>query len=403
MLNRHDESEPDDDHLEGSLSLVLEVVAGPRSGARAHVESGRPVSIGHDYDNDVVLRHPSAAGIRTRLVADGDGLAITVLAGIITIHGLPIEAGRTVALPRWTPFSLGDACLVVGPEYAAAWPACRRLARDSATVPTSALVARLAEPDPDADLGYALPVPVETAARSRHWWGVVAAVTVVIVAALVPVLLATPARRPQLAPPYPALALQALRTRLSQDGFGHLRIEAGAGGLPVIAGLVDRDEDRAHIASVLKAASIPASLDLVSGEELARQVGDVLRLNGVRAEVMHAGRGRVEVRLPDPKPSNFAQIEEAIRRDVRGLVELALTASPPAEPSALPDAAVPVAAPNLGKRVVTVVYGTSGYVVTVDGARYFAGALLPSGHRIARISDNEVRLERDGRITRLAL
>jgi type III secretion protein D len=53
--------------------------------------------------------------------------------------------------------------------------------------------------------------------------------------------------------------------------------------------------------------------------------------------------------------------------------------------------------------VVNVVYGPQGYVVTADGARYFEGAFLPSGHRIARIADDEVQLERDGQISRLSM
>jgi hypothetical protein len=58
---------------------------------------------------------------------------------------------------------------------------------------------------------------------------------------------------------------------------------------------------------------------------------------------------------------------------------------------------------DAGKRVVNVVYGPRGYVVTADGSRYFEGAFLPSGHRIVRISDDEVRIERDGKTTRLSL
>ena len=46
---------------------------------------------------------------------------------------------------------------------------------------------------------------------------------------------------------------------------------------------------------------------------------------------------------------------------------------------------------------LALVPGEPAYVVTVDGARYFVGAMLPSGHRIARIAPQQVVLERDGR------
>ena len=35
-------------------------------------------------------------------------------------------------------------------------------------------------------------------------------------------------------------------------------------------------------------------------------------------------------------------------------------------------------------------------MVTADGARYFLGAVLPSGHRIADVQPQTLTLERDG-------
>ncbi len=50
-----------------------------------------------------------------------------------------------------------------------------------------------------------------------------------------------------------------------------------------------------------------------------------------------------------------------------------------------------------GKRVASIVPGATPYVVTADGTRYFLGALLPSGHRLAAITETEVMLEKDGK------
>ena len=49
-----------------------------------------------------------------------------------------------------------------------------------------------------------------------------------------------------------------------------------------------------------------------------------------------------------------------------------------------------------GKRVASIVPGDPPYVVTVDGTRYFEGALLPTGHRIAGIEERQVVLEIHG-------
>ena len=75
----------------------------------------------------------------------------------------------------------------------------------------------------------------------------------------------------------------------------------------------------------------------------------------------------------------------------RGLARLSLVnrakpAPPPAPP--VPD--------DPGKRIASVVPGDPAYLVTADGARYFVGAMLPTGHRITRIDGQHVTLERGG-------
>jgi type III secretion protein D len=50
-----------------------------------------------------------------------------------------------------------------------------------------------------------------------------------------------------------------------------------------------------------------------------------------------------------------------------------------------------------GKRIASLVPGDTAYLVTADGARYFVGSMLPSGHRITAIGAQSVTLEHDGR------
>ena len=80
-----------------------------------------------------------------------------------------------------------------------------------------------------------------------------------------------------------------------------------------------------------------------------------------------------------------------MRQDVPGLRSHEVENTVPAEPVATPVVDDP------GKRIASIVPGDVAYVVTVDGTRYFPGALLPSGHRIASITETEVLLEKDGR------
>ncbi|MFM1990871.1 MAG: hypothetical protein RJA99_3828 [Pseudomonadota bacterium] len=371
--------------------LVLEVVHGPRAGARLRLEADRPLRIGHAWDNDVVLRDPSTAGVCVRLERGPDGAVVEVESGTVALLGVALEPGRPAVLPRWTPLAIGDALVAVGPDDEGAWRACRRLARASVAARRPALPG----PSPAAD--RPLPVGgVGVLARARRRWPL-AAVALALPVLVAAVWLAQPVG-PTRPAPERAASTDAVRAWLSAEGFGQLRVQRAASGPPVVDGLVDHDADRARIAAGLAAAGLTASLDLASGEQIARQVADVLRLNGVRAEVRHMGRGVVQARLHEPDAERRARAEAAARRDIRGLASLAveIVETGPARPAA-------PAALDPSKRVVTIVYGPGGYVVTADGARYFEGALLPSGHRIARIEARDVELERDGRTSRLAL
>jgi len=54
-----------------------------------------------------------------------------------------------------------------------------------------------------------------------------------------------------------------------------------------------------------------------------------------------------------------------------------------------------------GKRIASLITSEPAYLVTADGSRYFVGALLPSGHRVARINPGSVTLELHGQQTTL--
>jgi type III secretion protein D len=397
MLNRRDERPA---RRAATGDLVLEVVHGPRAGSRMRLEPDHPLRIGHDYDNDVVLRHPSLAGARVRVSLGEGGVHVEVEAGAIALFGVTVEAGRSVALPRWVPFSIGDAMLAAGPDEPGAWRACRRLARESAAARLRPPVTAGGSGRPGLPAPASADAPTGTRARVMRLWPVVAALSALPVLAVAGWLVVQPAAPRATTPAAATASVDALRGWLAAEGFGQLRVSAQPSGPPRVDGLVDRDEDRARLSAGLAAAGIGASLDLTSGEQLSRQVADVLRLNGTRAEVRHIGRGVVHMKLHEADDARRERAEAAVRRDVRGLAGLTVERGEAVASRATAAAELPV---DPGKRVVTVVYGRGGYVVTVDGARYFEGALLPSGHRIARIADGAVELERDGRSSRLVL
>ncbi len=53
--------------------------------------------------------------------------------------------------------------------------------------------------------------------------------------------------------------------------------------------------------------------------------------------------------------------------------------------------------------LATFVDGNPGYITTMDGTRWFAGAQVPTGHKIITIGNGRVSFERDGRVEELIL
>ena len=53
--------------------------------------------------------------------------------------------------------------------------------------------------------------------------------------------------------------------------------------------------------------------------------------------------------------------------------------------------------------LATFVDGNPGYITTADGTRWFAGAQVPTGHRIVTIGNGRASFERNGQIEELVL
>jgi type III secretion protein D len=383
--------------------------------------AGRRTTIGYDLECDVVIRHPSLHGMRASLSIDGEEVRLHVDQGQINLLGLAVPAGRSLVLPRWVPFALGDAMLAVGSEDGRGWANCRRLARqlaeeraiepgehpgaaaDDAARTAPLLDARQRLSAADRQAAGALSAGwrrggARLGGRALLWQ--VPAVAVVVLALGVAMAMLTPMVSADGAVSS-GQSLDRVRAGLVDRGLTGLRVESAADGTPVVRGFVDTDAQRAQISGEVSRLGVRTYVELVSGEQLVRQVGDVFRMKGLSARVTHLGRGVVEAQFAEVEPERMRRAEDAVRRDVPGLAGLKVQfAAKPAAPVSDRPSRI---SDDPAKRVVSVAYGPHGHVVTADGARYFVGALLPSGHRIVRILDGEVELLRDGQTTRLAL
>jgi type III secretion protein D len=346
----------------------LHVRRGAQQGARMRLGAGRAVHVGAAIDSDVVLR---GGGPDTRFVltADGARLHLQVLQGELTAgtHALGPGQGATVALD--TPLQLADACIAV---ERVAPDAC---ADEAATGPQAA---------PDAATLAASVTRFAARGGARRLAGGGAALAAAAVSVLAFVYLLAPA---EATPQQRAERAQAL---LAGAGLQGLKVSPLADRSVQVEGRLHSAQQLARAEELLARERLAIRWQIAVDEQVAARVQDVFRTNGMVAQVQPTGPGAVRVVAATADPLAAEGVASVARRDVAGLANLELRTHPPAADVA------PRPVDDPGKRVASIVAGDPAYVVTADGTRYFLGAMLPTGHRIAAIEEHQVVLELNG-------
>jgi type III secretion protein D len=183
-------------------------------------------------------------------------------------------------------------------------------------------------------------------------------------------------------------------------GTGALVLLSCTAALQLSAGI---GRGAAHPAVTAQANGVAAAAiasephEMRSSESLAQEVAEVFRIQGVPVSAHLAGPGHVQVKAQLADAAKLARVQDSARRDVRGLERLEVSNQPP--PMHKP---APPLIDDPGKRIAALVTGAMAHVVTADGSRYFVGAQLPSGHRIAQVNAQALLLERDGEFSMLS-
>jgi len=386
----------------GTPHHELRVLAGPQAGASLSLQPGHSVDVGSLTAGgcQVVLRDPQVSEQRVRLHVRQGEVRLEVLAGAVELSGRRHEAPCSFEWPCFVPVRIGDTLLAVGqPDDDTGWAQALAQALNP-LLPSEAEAAdpAMAASDPAGSERLTDRQTAATAPRRRPeaWLAVAGGVLAVVALGLLGfVSVATPAPA-GIEPP----AEKAARVLKGVPEFASLRVENDPDQRLHVVGDLLTLADRARLDRSLADAAIEASVEVRVGEQVAAAVREVYRMNGVVAETPApaalAQVGLVKVQTHEPDLAKLQAVEATARRDVPGLALLQAENTPPA----LPPPPTPVVH-DPGKRVASIVPGAVPYVVTADGTRYFVGALLPSGHRLASITDQQVMLDKDGTLSPL--
>lgn len=371
----------------------LRVLSGPQQGARIPVSMGRPLKVSHQLTGDVMLRSVSGGALDLHLEVHRAGVAVRLAAGVVgVVGGQSLEVGGVTDVPLGSILTVNGVevhlCALhkegVSAEAQGSVGVDAALASAEATVTDEAEPAG-GEPPVPAKAGW-LPGAAASPLLKRSMLGGLA----LVATSLSMWAVATVVSPPQ-TPQAQASKAQAL---LHSRGWGDTRVEAVAGGHLAVLGVFPSVEDRTRALRVLSGEGLSVEMAANIEASALEAVRELLRVKGVTAQVQEVAPGHIRVDA-GVEPKLAERVEVDLRADVVGLKSLEFNNIPPKPVTRAPTVDDP------GKRVVGVMPGKPSFVVTADGAKYFVGAMLPSGHRIREIEGRSVRMDREGQSSTL--
>ncbi|MGY0612621.1 FHA domain-containing protein [Luteimonas sp. A501] len=351
--------------------IVLRVVSGLHAGAERDLAGGEMILIGSGDDCDMVLADAGVAAHHALLSFVDGRFSLRALDAPLHVGAAMVHPGDPVELDRVQRVGVGEAAIAFGAMDDGGW---ERL------VPGG--LGPRAAPEP-ADRPWLRRLPA------------VAAVAVLSLASLAIFATVMPQRQEA---PDPREQLQRLVPEYGIDGG-----QAGTDlrGRLVLTGTVPDTATRERIARRIADDGIEARLELRTGDDIAGDVAEILRGQGITAHTRYLGNGDVEVRgaFEDEAALQAASFSRAMR-EVSGVVRVIPVNVSERATASRQQPAVPAKPARI--RVAAIVRGDEPHVVSGKGDRYLVGADLPGIGTLVSITDNSAHvLLPDGNLERI--
>ena len=363
--------EQHDKHPPDAGEAVLRIVSGLHVGASRPLSRREMILIGSGDDCDVVLADAGVAAHHALLnVVDGR-FHLRALDAAVELPGRTLHPGDPVEIGQVQRIGLGHAAIAFGRSDAPEW---------LLVAPEAGLADGAAPPRPKAGLTSRLPM--------------IAGIAVLALAALAIAAAMMPAKPPQVD------VEQRLRQLAHAQGISDLAISRDVNGHAVLSGTVGDRATLARLRAQVEAEALPASVNLRTGEDLASDVGEMMRAAGhpVQAEYIGDNNVRVTGHLGSHTDEAMVRafiVDRAVRETGVNRVEMVNLDTPAAEDGA----ATP--ADDAKVRIVSIVRGDAAHVVDADGERYRPGDIVPGWGELVSIGQHAHVLQADGLLVKL--
>ena len=183
-----------------------------------------------------------------------------------------------------------------------------------------------------------------------------------------------------------------IRTELAPLGMAGVTVELSpTTGELAIVGLVKDSDDVALLRQWVDENHPEIVLGVATISEAAEAATNLLAAQNVDALARPQGADRLVIDSPFLPNDRKQELIAMLQKDLPRVKSFSFNASASRGEN---DLAYFFNATGYG--AASFVSGDPGYIVTEDGTRWFAGASLPTGHKIIEIGDSSVTVERDG-------
>ena len=345
---------------------LLRIISGLHAGASRELAEREMILVGSGDDCDIVLADAGVAAHHALIsVVDGH-FQLRALDAPLQLEGRMLHPGDPVEMDSLQRVGLGEAALAFGLEDDPAWLA---LAPDD-QVPAASRARRFTEP-----LVRRLPL--------------FAAVAVLSLASLAIVVAVVPSAESRIEP---ETRLQELAREFQVSGA---KVERDVNGKPVLAGMVTDAVTRRDLQELVAKEGLDVTLVLTTGEDLAINVGEMLRGGGHPARTRYLGRGRVEATgyFPDMDAfEEFVRSPAIVSTGVREIVPINLADEESDDAPAIEEGPV---------RIVAHERGEDPYLLDEHGNEYRVGMNIPGEGVLNSLGRHAMVTTDEGQIKRL--
>lgn len=351
--------------------IVLRVVSGLHAGAERELEGSEMILIGSGDDCDMVLADAGVAAHHALLSFVNGRFSLRALDAPLHVGTAMIHPGDPIELDRVQRVGIGESAIAFGAADDAGW---ERL------VP-GGLGPRVAHSPPARPYLRRLPLVAGVAVLSLA--------SLAIFAAVMPERESTPD------------PLEHLESLVPEYGIDDGQARLDLNGRLVLTGTVPDARTRERIARRIAEDRIDARLELRTGDDIAGDVAEILRGQGISARTRYLGNGDVEVTgsFDDEAALKAASLSRSMR-EVKGVARVIPVN---VSESAVASRRQPATPPKPVRiRVAAIVRGDNPHLLAGNGDRYEVGAELPGiGTLVSITEDSAHALRPDGNLERL--